>query len=181
ESVKEKLEVYKANESIYSQDIKVLKFEIECKDIDIRELKKKLEITQKEKDRIQFNVDKFENTPKSLNKLIESQIVDNCKKGLGYNTVPPPYIGNLMPPTPDLSFTGLDEFVNKPVIENKKFDEEVSKVVICECANFKFNYGSTLLESCNIFMLYVLPKNNDFEGEIIPCRDFRLGTSQPCG
>ncbi|GJT73896.1 hypothetical protein Tco_1033182 [Tanacetum coccineum] len=34
-----------------------------------------------------------------------------------------------MPPTPDLSFTGLDEFVNKPVIENKKFDEEVSKVV----------------------------------------------------
>ncbi|GJW26457.1 putative ribonuclease H-like domain-containing protein [Tanacetum coccineum] len=34
-----------------------------------------------------------------------------------------------MPPTPDLSFTGLDEFVNKPVVENKKSDEEVSKVV----------------------------------------------------
>ncbi|GJR44161.1 ribonuclease H-like domain-containing protein [Tanacetum coccineum] len=34
-----------------------------------------------------------------------------------------------MPPTPDLSFTGLDEFVNKPVIENRKSDEEVSKVV----------------------------------------------------
>ncbi|GJS06274.1 putative ribonuclease H-like domain-containing protein [Tanacetum coccineum] len=34
-----------------------------------------------------------------------------------------------MPPTPDLSFTGLDEFVNKPVIENKKSDKEVSKVV----------------------------------------------------
>ncbi|GKA54011.1 retrotransposon protein, putative, ty1-copia subclass, partial [Tanacetum coccineum] len=44
ESVEEKLEVYKANESIYSQDIKVLKFEIECKDIAIRELRKKLEI-----------------------------------------------------------------------------------------------------------------------------------------
>ncbi|GKF60073.1 hypothetical protein Tco_0176859, partial [Tanacetum coccineum] len=34
-----------------------------------------------------------------------------------------------MPPTPDLSFTGLDEFVNKPVVENKNSDEEVSKVV----------------------------------------------------
>ncbi|GJZ60046.1 putative ribonuclease H-like domain-containing protein [Tanacetum coccineum] len=34
-----------------------------------------------------------------------------------------------MPPTPDLSFTGLDEFVNKLVVENKKSDEEVSKVV----------------------------------------------------
>ncbi|GJY05500.1 hypothetical protein Tco_0371440 [Tanacetum coccineum] len=37
--------------------------------------------------------------------------------------------GNFMPPTPDLSFTGLDEFVYKPVVENKKSDEEVSKVV----------------------------------------------------
>ncbi|GJZ82650.1 retrovirus-related pol polyprotein from transposon TNT 1-94 [Tanacetum coccineum] len=93
ESVKEKLEVYKANESIYSQDIKVLKFEIECKDIAIRELRKKLEIAQKEKDSIQFNVDKFENASKSLDKLIEY------------------------------------EFVNKHVVENRKSDEEVSKVV----------------------------------------------------
>ncbi|GJW80184.1 ribonuclease H-like domain-containing protein [Tanacetum coccineum] len=129
ESVEEKLKVYKANESIYPQDIKVLKFEIENKDITIRELRKKLEIAQKEKDGIQFNVDKFENASKSLNKLIESHIVNNCKKGLGYNAVPPPYTGNFMPPTPDLSFTSLDEFVNKPVVENKKSDKKVSKVV----------------------------------------------------
>ncbi|GJT21791.1 hypothetical protein Tco_0891728 [Tanacetum coccineum] len=32
-----------------------------------------------------------------------------------------------MPPTPNLSFTGLDEFVNKPVVENRMSDEEVSK------------------------------------------------------
>ncbi|GJV61630.1 putative ribonuclease H-like domain-containing protein [Tanacetum coccineum] len=100
ESVEEKLEVYKANESIYSQDIKVLKFEIEYK---------------------------LENASKSLDKLIECQIVDNCKKGLRYNAVPPPYIGNFMPLTPDLSFTCLDEFVNKHVVENRKSDEEVSK------------------------------------------------------
>ncbi|GKB80451.1 putative ribonuclease H-like domain-containing protein [Tanacetum coccineum] len=62
----------------------------------------------------------------------DSEIVDNCEKGLGYekyNAVPPPYTGNFMPPTPDLSFTGLDEFVNKLVVENKKSDEEVSNVV----------------------------------------------------
>ncbi|GKB28123.1 ribonuclease H-like domain-containing protein [Tanacetum coccineum] len=115
ESVEEKLEVYKANESIYLQDIKGLKFEIHIGEITIRELRKKLEIVQKEKDGIQLNVDKFEHASKSLNKLIECQIVDNCKKGLGYenyNAVPPPYTGNFMPPTPDLSFTGLDEFVN---------------------------------------------------------------------
>ncbi|GJU76409.1 hypothetical protein Tco_1273479 [Tanacetum coccineum] len=79
-------------------------------------------------------VDKFENASKSLNKLIECQIVDNCKKGLGYenyNAVPPPYIGNFMPPMHYLSFTGLYEFVNEPVVENYKAmsSEEEPKVV----------------------------------------------------
>ncbi|GJT84986.1 ribonuclease H-like domain-containing protein [Tanacetum coccineum] len=62
----------------------------------------------------------------------DSKIVDNYKKGLGYeiyNAVPPPFTGNFMPPTPNLSFIGLDEFVNKPIVENRKSDEEVSKVV----------------------------------------------------
>ncbi|GKE77362.1 hypothetical protein Tco_1543482 [Tanacetum coccineum] len=73
----------------------------------------------------------------SLNKLIECQIVDNCKKCLGYensNVVPPPYTGNFMPPTPDLSFIGLDEFVNEPVVKNCKAmsSEEEPKVVIIE-------------------------------------------------
>ncbi|GJV95521.1 ribonuclease H-like domain-containing protein [Tanacetum coccineum] len=107
-SVEEKLEVYKANESIYLQDIKGLKFEIHMGEIAIREL--------------------------SLNKLIECQIVGNCKKGLGYenyNAVPPPYTGIFMHPTPDLSFTYLDEFVNEPVVENCKAmsSKEEPKVV----------------------------------------------------
>nr|GEV57989.1 hypothetical protein [Tanacetum cinerariifolium] len=103
-------------------------------EITIRERRKKLEIDQKEKYDIQINVDKFEYASKSLNKLIECQIVDNCKKGLGYenyNAVPPPYIGNFMPLTPDLSFTGLDEFVNESIVENCKAmsSEKEHKVV----------------------------------------------------
>ncbi|GJY44608.1 ribonuclease H-like domain-containing protein [Tanacetum coccineum] len=47
----------------------------------------------------------------------------------GYGWIPPPYTGNFMRPTLDLSFTSLDEFVNKPVVENTKSGEEVSKVV----------------------------------------------------
>nr|GEW43450.1 ribonuclease H-like domain-containing protein [Tanacetum cinerariifolium] len=39
---------------------------------------------------------------------------------LSYKTVPPPYIRDFIPPKPDLCFTGLDEFVNKPVAENCK-------------------------------------------------------------
>ncbi|GJY85962.1 putative ribonuclease H-like domain-containing protein [Tanacetum coccineum] len=40
---------------------------------------------------------------------------------------PPPYTGNFMPPTPDLSFTSLDEFVNKPVVKNYDEEEDVSQ------------------------------------------------------
>nr|GEY11361.1 hypothetical protein [Tanacetum cinerariifolium] len=41
-----------------------------------------------------------------------------------------------------------------------------------------FNHGSMI---CKISMLHVPPESNEFEGEIIPCSDFCLGTSQPCG
>ncbi|GKD67804.1 ribonuclease H-like domain-containing protein [Tanacetum coccineum] len=129
ESVEERLEFYKKNESIYLEDIKGLKVEIHIGEITIRELRKKLEKVKKEKDSIQLNVDKFEHVFKSLNKLIYCQIVGNYKKGLGYNAVLPPYTGNFMPPTPDLSFISLDEFANKPVAENAKSNEEESKVV----------------------------------------------------
>nr|GEX76032.1 hypothetical protein [Tanacetum cinerariifolium] len=73
----------------------------------------------------------LENASKSLNKLIDCHIVDNCKKGLGYesyNAVPPPYTGNFMPPKPDLSYTGLDEFVVKHLVENKSSEEETKAV-----------------------------------------------------
>nr|GEZ22224.1 putative reverse transcriptase domain-containing protein [Tanacetum cinerariifolium] len=118
----------------YDWSDQVLKVEIQIGEIAIRELRKKLEIAQKEKDGIQLNVDKFKHASKSLDKFIECQIVNNCKKDLGYenyNAVTPPYTGNFMPPTPDLSFTGLDEFVNKPVVENSKAksSEEEPKVV----------------------------------------------------
>ncbi|GJX10248.1 putative ribonuclease H-like domain-containing protein, partial [Tanacetum coccineum] len=103
ESVEQKLKVYKANESMYLQDIKGLKFEIHIGEITISVLRKKLDIVQKEKDGIQLNVDKFEHASKR----------------------------NFMPPTSDLSFIGLDEFVNKPVVKNCKAmsSEEEPKVV----------------------------------------------------
>ncbi|GJZ23407.1 uncharacterized mitochondrial protein-like protein [Tanacetum coccineum] len=130
-SLEEKLEIYKKNESVYVENINDFKWDIQVGEITISELRKKLEKLQKEKDSIQFNVDKFENASESLNKLIECQIVDNCKKSLGYekyNAIPPPYTGNFMPSTSDLSFTGLDdEFINKPAVENRKSDEEVSE------------------------------------------------------
>nr|GEY31368.1 retrovirus-related Pol polyprotein from transposon 17.6 [Tanacetum cinerariifolium] len=130
-SVEERLEILKKNEFIYLEDIKVLKVKIQLKDIAIKEIRRNLEVAQKEKDGTQLTIEKLKNTSKSLNKLIDCQIVDNCKKGLwyeSYNAVPPPYTGNFMRLKTDLSYTGLDEFVVKPIVENKSSEEE-TKVV----------------------------------------------------
>ncbi|GJS25966.1 putative ribonuclease H-like domain-containing protein [Tanacetum coccineum] len=112
ESVEARLLVFKKNESVYEEDIKLLKREIYLRDLDITELKRKLELATKEKDEVQLTVQKFENSSKSLSKLLDSQIMDKCKTGLGYNAVPPPYTGNFMPPKPDLVYPSLDDFVD---------------------------------------------------------------------
>ncbi|GKE37659.1 hypothetical protein Tco_1461064 [Tanacetum coccineum] len=109
ESVEARLLVYKKNESVYEEDSKLLKREIYLKEVAITELRRKLELAQKQKDEIQLTVEKLENSSKSLSKLIDCQIVDKCKTGLGYNDVPPPYTGNFMPPKPDLSFSSVEE------------------------------------------------------------------------
>nr|GEZ81632.1 ribonuclease H-like domain-containing protein [Tanacetum cinerariifolium] len=96
------------------EDIKLLKRNIYLKDIAITELRRKLELAQKQKDEIQLTVENFKNSSKSLSKLLDSQIANKCKASLGYNVVPPPYTGNFLPPKPNLS--GLEEFDNKPIV-----------------------------------------------------------------
>ncbi|GJT19329.1 hypothetical protein Tco_0878035 [Tanacetum coccineum] len=112
ESVEARLLVFKKNKSVYEEDIKLLKREIYLRDLDITELKRKLELATKEKDKVQLTVQKFENSSKSLSELLDRQIMDKCKTGLGYNAVPPPYTGNFMPPKPDLVYPSLDDFVD---------------------------------------------------------------------
>ncbi|GJX12386.1 ribonuclease H-like domain-containing protein, partial [Tanacetum coccineum] len=120
---------------VYEEDIKVLKCEIHLREVAITEFRRKLELVQKQKDEIQLTVEKIENSSKSLSKLIDCQIVDKCKTSLGYNAVPPPYTRNFMPPKLDLSFSGLEEFVNEPIVSEptvKKPLAENSKAKISE-------------------------------------------------
>ncbi|GJV96438.1 hypothetical protein Tco_1548015 [Tanacetum coccineum] len=67
------------SKSVYEEDIKVLKYEIYLREVAITELRRKLELAQKQKDEIQLTVEKLKNSSKSLSKLIDCQIVDKCK------------------------------------------------------------------------------------------------------
>ncbi|GJT09242.1 ribonuclease H-like domain-containing protein [Tanacetum coccineum] len=103
ESVEARLLVFKKNESVYKEDIKLLKHEIYLRDLDITKLKRKLDLAIKENDGVQLTVQKLENSSKT----------------------------NFMPPKPDLVYHSLDDFVDvnesvsesvveKPIVETNE-------------------------------------------------------------
>ncbi|GKG11221.1 hypothetical protein Tco_0342621, partial [Tanacetum coccineum] len=55
------------------------------KDNALVENKKKLKKAKKERDELKLTLEKFQNSSKSLNNLMESQVIDKFKAGLGYN------------------------------------------------------------------------------------------------
>ncbi|GJX40194.1 putative ribonuclease H-like domain-containing protein [Tanacetum coccineum] len=83
--------------------------------------KNEFEKVKQEKEGIEFKIEKFDKASKDLDKLLESQITDKSKKGLGYSVVPPPHplIYN-RPKKLDLSYSGLDEFKGYGSQDSKK-------------------------------------------------------------
>ncbi|GJR37972.1 hypothetical protein Tco_1213656 [Tanacetum coccineum] len=149
-SVEEQLVFYKKNEVMFCDQIAVLKRDASFKDLEINALNIQIEKLKKEKETNQIKIDNFENASKSLDKLIGSQISDNNKKGVGYNVVPPLPTGLFVPPTIDLSNSGLKEFqqpkfegygfkANKGVCENssneikKTTDASIIKDWVFDC------------------------------------------------
>ncbi|GKA55167.1 hypothetical protein Tco_0754116 [Tanacetum coccineum] len=70
-------------------------------------------------------------------------------RGLGYNAVPPPYTGNFMPPKPYFSFSGLEEFVNKPIVSEPKkpvIETSEAKPSVDKPKAVKKNNGAPIIE-----------------------------------
>ncbi|GJS72692.1 putative ribonuclease H-like domain-containing protein [Tanacetum coccineum] len=126
ESVEARLDMYKKNEVVFEEDIKILKLDIKLRDNALTELRKKFEKAKKERDDLKLTLEKFRNSSKNLSKLLEIQVSDKFKTGVGfdsqvvdshvfdsqeneryktseeYHAVPPPYIGNFIPLRYDL-------------------------------------------------------------------------------
>ncbi|GJX83719.1 ribonuclease H-like domain-containing protein [Tanacetum coccineum] len=142
DTVEAQLVTYRKNEVLFSEEVVVLKREVEFKQYEINTLKAEFEKLKKEKDNIDFKIEKFDKASKDLDQLLESQITDKSKKGFGYSAVPPPHplIYN-RPNKLDLSYYGLDEFKGYGP-ENSKKESNIVK----ESDNSKENYDKSLVK-----------------------------------
>ncbi|GJW48063.1 ribonuclease H-like domain-containing protein [Tanacetum coccineum] len=90
-------------------------------------------VVKEEKEGIEFKIEKFDKALKDLDKLLESQITDKSKKGLGYSVVPLPHplIYN-RPKKLDLSYSGLDEFKEPGFKGYGSKDSKKESNVVCD-------------------------------------------------
>ncbi|GJR44409.1 hypothetical protein Tco_1312512 [Tanacetum coccineum] len=135
ESIEARLAHYKKNEAVFEESINVLKLKVRLRDNALNEYKINLKKAKKDRDQLKQILEKFQNSSKSLNNILESQVIDKFKTGLeydaataaspavesfvnltdksgsdkGYQSVPPPMSGNFIPRKPDLTF--IDEIV----------------------------------------------------------------------
>ncbi|GJQ99716.1 hypothetical protein Tco_0522701 [Tanacetum coccineum] len=109
-SVEERLVFYKKNKGMLCDQIDVLKRDASFNEPEIITLKKIIEKLKKEKEDNLLKINNYDNASKSLDKVIGSQLVNNNKKGMGYNAVPPPPTGLFAPPIIDLSHSGIEKF-----------------------------------------------------------------------
>nr|GFB21444.1 hypothetical protein [Tanacetum cinerariifolium] len=84
ESVEARLLVYKKNESVLEENIKLLNIEVQLRDTALATLRQKLETTEKDRDDLNIKLEKFQTSSKRLTDLLASQTSD--KAGLGYNS-----------------------------------------------------------------------------------------------
>nr|GEW41951.1 hypothetical protein [Tanacetum cinerariifolium] len=83
EYVEARLLVYQQNETIFEEDIKLLKLDVELRDNDLVELRKKFETAEQERDELKLKLNKFPTSSKNLSQLLASQTSDET--GLGYD------------------------------------------------------------------------------------------------
>ncbi|GJS58370.1 hypothetical protein Tco_0653154 [Tanacetum coccineum] len=86
ESVEARLDVYKKNEAVFEEDIKILKLDVMLRDNSLTDFRKKFEKDKKERDDLKLTLKTFENSSKNLSKLLEIQVSDKFKTDVGFDS-----------------------------------------------------------------------------------------------
>ncbi|GJV65958.1 putative ribonuclease H-like domain-containing protein [Tanacetum coccineum] len=112
--VEAQLVAHQKNQLWYEEKIRFMKIDLDDKTNVLTYHKKLLVAAIKEKEELKTKLEKWQNSSKGLNKLLDSQMSVKDKIGLdapvhdrftkvkGMHAVPPPMTGNYMPPGPDI-------------------------------------------------------------------------------
>ncbi|KAI3680561.1 hypothetical protein L6452_35334 [Arctium lappa] len=136
ERFEEQIKGFQANELQHSYDTNYWKWEKKDLDLKLTKSKEESEKLRDELTKVKLDVEKFSNASKAMDSLLQTQIHDKLRRGIGYNATPPPYNNNYIPPTSDLLETkdrkdlpeGATEIdpLDEVVVEDKT-DKEVGK------------------------------------------------------
>ncbi|GKA89460.1 putative ribonuclease H-like domain-containing protein, partial [Tanacetum coccineum] len=159
ESVEAQLVVHQKNEVVYEEKIAVLEFEVKDKGYG---------------DQLNKN---GSSGSELFNSVFDSrssdgddnQTNDRFKKDNEYHAVPPPLTGNYMPPLADLSFTGLDDSIYRPIAN--KTSASVSQVVTSNTPPSNTSVEMTRVESVRPSGVIIEYWVSDDEEDIIQSED----------
>ncbi|KAI3681304.1 hypothetical protein L6452_36094 [Arctium lappa] len=127
ERFEEKIKGFQANELQHSYDTNYWKWEKNDLELQLTRSKEESEKLRVELAKVKLDVEKFSNASKAMDSLLQSQIHDKLRRGIGYNTTPPPYNNNYIPPSSDLLETKDMKDLPKGATEIDPLDEVVVK------------------------------------------------------
>ncbi|GKA11769.1 hypothetical protein Tco_0691315 [Tanacetum coccineum] len=165
-TLEEQIIKYREHEVLFSEEIALLKRSVGHKEYQMGLLRTELEKLKQEKEGFEFKIEKFDKSTKDLSEMLESQITNKSKKGVGYHAVPSPHPFILNRPTPlDLSYSSLEEFKQPEINEYGPRDSSLKPTTGCdkESDNSKENTDDSLELKLKLALLKPkkVRKNND--------------------
>ncbi|KAI3735348.1 hypothetical protein L6452_14843 [Arctium lappa] len=127
ERFEEQIKGFQANELRHSYDTNYWKWEKNDLELQLTRSKTESEKLRGELVKVKLDVEKFSNASKAMDSLLQTQIHDKLRRGIGYNTTPPPYNNNYIPPSSDLLETKDRKDLPKGATEIDPLDEVVVK------------------------------------------------------
>ncbi|GJU22924.1 ribonuclease H-like domain-containing protein [Tanacetum coccineum] len=86
ESLESRIIGHEKNELAWGEKYEFQNYELKCREVKIDNLKMELEKVVKERDELKVKIEKWEESSKGLNKILNSQMSVKDKNGLGYGT-----------------------------------------------------------------------------------------------
>ncbi|GJR53365.1 ribonuclease H-like domain-containing protein [Tanacetum coccineum] len=86
ESLESRILVHEKNELAWGEKYEFQNYELKCREIKINNLNLELEKVVKERDELKLKIEKWEESSKNLDELLNSQMSAKDKTGLGYGT-----------------------------------------------------------------------------------------------